>query len=144
MPPLHEDEGEPRLRVLLLRVVQVPAVADVGMRGDRVVGAGQVLGCLGREHLGTRDVLALRRADRGRAALNRLARRGQGDFAGSVLVLERPARRVTRVGNLLGARHGSLLGGDRAPQHHRGRGVHRREVVDLRPPLECDLLHPHE
>ena len=68
--------------------MEVPAVADVEMRGDRLVRAGQVRGGLGGELLGPLELAALGRPDRRGRALDRRARRAQRHLTGAVLLLE--------------------------------------------------------
>ena len=73
-----------------------PLAAHVGMAGERGVGPGDVIARFARERLGRVVLAAMRRADRRRARLDRLARRADRDLAGAVLLLERLARRVRR------------------------------------------------
>ena len=125
----HEREREPRLGELLLGVVQRTVRAHVGMADERVVGFGDVIARFVGQRLGRVVLAAMRRADRRRARLDRLARRRDRDLARAVLLVERVACARAEGGDLRGAIHALRRGG--APQRELGRRLRTRQVVHL-------------
>ena len=101
----HEGEREVRLGELLLRVVQVAAVAHVGMRADGVVGAGEMTAGFGDQLLGAGELFALHGADRGGATLDREPARAEGDLTGVMLRVEHGAGCIAERPDLSGAVH---------------------------------------
>ena len=97
-----------------------PPVRTSGWPASASSAAARCVTRFTRERLGGVVLTAVRRADRRRARLDRLARRGDRDLAGAVLLFERGARRFAERCDLRAAVHARML---RPPSARARRGT---------------------